>query len=233
MAEANDIAQEINEEPIEINEVAKASLSPKAEEIFRGLWASLFYSGKAIGKAVLICSADSGEGASTIACGLALAGSTPAGSARVALVDFNLRKPSLHKMLGVNPSPGVGDVITGRAAPEDAAQRVNTSLDVYASGAADRRPEVLRSDKLVEFFAVLRDGYDRVLVDVASVNHYPDAAVLAGIINDAVLVAHSDHTPREAVAQAKKRLESGGGRLAGIVLNMRTYPIPGFLYRRV
>jgi len=38
---------------------------------------------------------------------------------------------------------------------------------------------------------------------------------------------------REAVAQAKKRIESGGGKVVGVVLNMRTFPIPNFLYRRV
>ncbi|MGA2265962.1 MAG: CpsD/CapB family tyrosine-protein kinase [Phycisphaerae bacterium] len=227
---------ETTETPIaEATEVAaRATLRKGAEEVFRSLWAALFFSGVPIGKRVLICSSDEGEGASTIACGLALAGSTPAGAARVALVDFNIRKPTLHHMLGAQPTPGVCDVLVGGLAPEAAAQRINTSLDLYAVGdTGQRRLEVLRSDKLAAFLSILADGYDHVLIDAAAVNHYPDAQVLAGVVKDTVLVARTDHTPREAVAQAKKRLETGGGKVVGLVLNMRTYPIPGFLYRRV
>ncbi|MCJ7544474.1 MAG: CpsD/CapB family tyrosine-protein kinase [Phycisphaerae bacterium] len=213
----------------------RASLrAGQTDEVFRRLWASLFYSGRPVGKSVMVCAADEGEGASTIACGLALAGSTPAGSARVALVDFNLRGPTVHRLLRAPQAPGVSEILVQGLAPESAAQRVNTSLDFYAVGnPTGRLPEVLRNDKLSEFLSTLADGYDHVLVDVAAVNHYPDAQVLAGVVKDVLLVAYTDRTPREAVAQAKKRLESSGGRVVGLVLNMRTYPIPGFLYRRV
>jgi capsular exopolysaccharide synthesis family protein len=226
--------EDIEPGPVIARDEDKVSLSPKADEVFRGLWASLFYSGRTVGKSVLICSADRGEGASTVACGLALAGSTPAGGARVALVDLNLRNPALHRMLDVPLSPGIGEIVIGGRAAESAARRVNTSLDLYSIGElGSHRLEVLRSPRLREFLSVLRDGYDHVLVDVASVNAHPDAQVLAGLVRDVVLVAYTDRTPREAAAQAQKRLESGGGRLVGLVLNLRKYPIPRFLYRRV
>jgi len=213
---------------------AGASLKAKAEDVFRGLWASLFYSGRADRKGLLICSADRSEGASTVACGLALAGSKPAGVARVALVDFNLRNPALDRMLGVKSVPGIAEIVADGSPPETAAQPVNAALDVYAAGNAEGRSlDILRSDALKSFFDVLLAGYDHVVVDAAAVNHFPDAQVLAGALKEVLLVAHTEQTPREAVAQAIKRLEAGGGKLAGLVLNMRTYPIPGFLYRRV
>ena len=61
----------------------------------------------------------------------------------------------------------------------------------------------------------------------------PDAQVLAGVVKNTVLVAHTEQTPREVVAEAKKRIEASGGALVGLVLNLRSYPIPRFLYRRV
>ncbi len=70
-------------------------------------------------------------------------------------------------------------------------------------------------------------------MDVAAANHFPDAQVLAGKVREVVLVLRTEQTPREAVAQAKKRLEAGGGKLVGLVMNLRTYPIPQFLYKRV
>lgn len=225
---------ELQSEPQPEQVATTAWLKPKAEEVFRGLWASLFYSGNAVGKSVLICAANQHEGASTIACGMALAGSESVGEASVALVDFNLRRPAIHRILRINEGPGIGDVIAGDLAIESTAQRVGNALDVYTVGTVNGRIlDMLRSDSLGRFIETLCSRYDRVLVDAAAVNHYPDAQVLAGAVRDIVLVANSEQTPREAVAQAKKRLESGGGRVVGVVLNLRTYPIPGFLYRRV
>jgi capsular exopolysaccharide synthesis family protein len=217
-----------------VQPAVRAWLKPKAEEIFRGLWTSLFYSGRVIGKSVVICSADRREGTSTITAGVALAGSAPSGVARVALVDFNLRYPAMHEILGLQPAPGVVEVIVGGMEPRAVAQQVTPTLDLFASGnVGGRLLDVLRSDALTGFLNALCEAYDHVLIDAPAANQFPDAHVLATAAKNVVLVAHTEQTPREAVAQAKKRLEAGGGRLVGLVLNMRTYPIPGFLYRRV
>ena len=212
----------------------KVSLRGRTEEIFSNLWASLFYSQRVAGKTVMVCSSDNGEGASTIACGLALAGSLPCGADRVALVDFNLRSPDLHNILSLDRSLGVGQVLLEGMDPQIVVQNVKEGLDVFATGVlGGKGPDIFRGDSMSRFMEYLTGKYDQVIVDVASVNHYPDAQVLAGTIKDVIVVAHSEYTPREAVAQARKRLEAGGGRVVGIVLNMRTYPIPRFLYRRV
>jgi len=216
------------------SQALRVSVDPRAADVFRGLWASLFYSTRTLGKGVLVCSADRREGATTIAAGLALAGSTPAGVARVALVDFNLRRPFIHEMLALSQEPGVAEIVTRGLAAKRAAQSVNPGLDAYTSGSvAGRALDVLRSGRLKGLLNALCEAYDHVLVDVAPVNHFPDAQILCGVIKDVLLVANTEQTPREAVAQAKKRLEAGGGRVVGLVLNLRTYPIPRFLYRRV
>ncbi len=213
---------------------SKAQLDGKAEDIFRGMWASLFYSGKISGKAVMLTSAARGEGATTAACALAISGSGPAGGAKVALVDFNLRQPAVHKTLGLPQGPGLTEVLLGGQDIDSVARRVNDNLDVFTVGALEKKSlGLLRSDAVRKFFDQLAEKYDHVLIDAAAVNHYPDAQVLAGVLKEAVLVVHSDITPREAVGQAKKRIVAGGGKLVGLVMNMRTYPIPNFLYNRV
>jgi len=220
-------------ETVNIEQVSRASLKPKAEDIFRGLWASLFNSGPAERKGVVVCSANRQEGASTIACGLALAGSEPS-SGRVALVELNLRAPSLGKVFRTDGGPGIGEVILDGLPAEQAARPINSAMDLYPVGqVGDRILDVLRSDALGEFLNKLTQSYGQVLVDVAAVNEFPDAAIVASRIPDVLLVVHADQTPREAVALAKKRLEGAGGKLAGVVLNMRSYPIPKFLYSRV
>jgi len=211
-----------------------ACLKKKAYGVFHGLWASLFYSGRTSGKSALICAANRREGASTIASGLALAGSEPAGVARVALVDLNLRNPSVHRLFRIQQAPGVAEVIADGKQPETVLKANSPSLDVYPAGNVNGRIlEILRAERLGSFLQGLAAAYDYVLIDAAPVNQFPDAQVLTSIIKDVVLVARTQRTPREALAQAKKRLEAGGGRVVGLVLNLRTYPIPKFLYSRV
>ncbi len=211
-----------------------ASLKPKAQDVFKGLWASLFYSGKGGVKSVVVCAADRQEGTSVTAAGLALAGSTPAGLARVALVDFNLRNPALDDMLQIKGGAGLTEVVLEDLPLEQAARSINPGLDVYPVGNVGQRAlEIIRSDGTKNFFRQLGEKYDHVIVDASAVNSFPEGQVLAGILKNILLVTHTEQTPREAVAQAQKRIEAGGGNLMGIVLNMRTYPIPGFLYRRV
>jgi protein-tyrosine kinase len=53
------------------------------------------------------------------------------------------------------------------------------------------------------------------------------------MVDGVVLVVRAGRTSREAVLQAKKRLQLAGARLLGVVLNDRTYPLPEFLYRRL
>ena len=231
MQDTPDIAVE---EPQEPAPPAVPVLAGRAAEVFRGLWVSLFYSGRPASSTVMVCSARSGEGTSTVACGLALAGSESAALARVALVDFNLRRPALHEMLGRQPGPGISDVLMGQVSLEAAAQRVNDGLDLYAvGGAAEAILDLFRGQGPAKALRALAERYNYVLVDVAPVNQYPEAQVLAAAAGSVVLVAHADRTPLEAVVQARRSIEAGGGKLAGTVLNLRTYPIPKFLYRRV
>jgi capsular exopolysaccharide synthesis family protein len=212
----------------------KATLKGKCEEIFRGMWAATFYSGRIAARTLLVTSSTRREGTSTIAAGLALSGSGPAGGARVALVDFNLRQPAQHEFFEVRQSPGLIEVVSGKTDLDSAAQRINPNLDLIPSGqVAGGSLDALRNDSVRNFFNRLLDTYDYVLVDCAAANHYPDAQVLGGVLQEVLLVVHADLTPREAVAQAKKRIEAGGGRVVGTVLNKRTFPIPSFLYRRV
>jgi len=214
---------------------ATAVLSGSAEEAFRGLWASVF-SHPLAPKAVVVCTPNRVEGATTVACGLALAGAGQGDQARVALVDLNLRTPRVDRQLRLKDGTGVSDVLVGGVDLDAALQRVGPGqLDVLtAGGQCGRLSEILQTGRVGGLLAQLKDRYDQVVIDTAPVNRYPDAQVVARAADGIVLVARYRHTPRESLLQAKRRLEAGSdGKILGTVLNMRTYPIPGFVYRRV
>ena len=227
--------------------LAAAELAPQAENVFRGLWTSLFYTSQTPPKSVLVCSSNPGEGATTIACGLAMVGSNNSGggpvetsdtapsAGRVVLVDFNLRSPAVSDMLNIANGLGVSNVLAGQKDLGEALQHVGPGqLDVLIAGSeCSKVLEILRVERVRSILEELQRRYDYVIVDAAPVNQYPDAQVLAEVVESVVLVARCQQTPRETLLQAKKRLQVGGGKVAGVVLNMRTYPIPRFVYRRV
>ena len=214
---------------------ATAVLTPKVESVFRGLWASVFYAPTDPPKSVVVCATNPGEGATAVACGLALAGAGREERSRVVIVDLNLRSPAVDRRLRLTNGSGVSDVLTGAAELDAALQRVGPGrLDVLTAGKAqDSLLEVLKTDGLRRLMDELTARYDQVVVDTASVNQNPEAQVLAELVGGVVLVARYRHTAREALLQAKRRLEAGGARVLGTVLNQRTYPIPRFLYNRV
>ncbi len=234
---------EIQAEPRPQRQSASASLAGgRPEEIFRSLWASVFYAAPEAPRSVLVCSANRQEGATTVACALALAGAgsvaAPGGESgpdRVVLVDLNLHNPAVHKQLNLSDGGGVSDVLVGEKPLADVLRHVGPGkLDVLTVGTRrDRLLEVLRQDRVRDFLADLERHYGHVIIDTAPANMYPDAQVLAGVVRSAVLVAQSQQTARESLQVARKCIEAGGGKVLGVVLNMRTFPIPRFVYRRV
>jgi Mrp family chromosome partitioning ATPase len=79
----------------------------------------------------------------------------------------------------------------------------------------------------------LRERFDYVIVDSAPVGVSPESTTLCDKVDAVLLVVQHGHTRREIVKRTKDIIERAGGRLLGVILNKRKFPIPGFLYRRL
>ncbi len=215
-------------------------VQPKSEAELGQLWTNIFFSVEAglagPPKAVVVTSARRGDGATQIATSLALIGAEANKDQRIALVDFNLRSPSISELLGITGQPGVTDVVEGRASLESAMQSVTlrngTTLHVLAAGPSIEQPlSLLKSRQVKGLMARLAERYDHVIVDTASANVYPDAQVLGSMASGVLLVVRAGETPRETVAEVKKRMDLANVRCLGLVLNQRTDPVPDLVYQ--
>lgn len=210
-------------------------LKPAVADAVSQIWAGVFI--KPAGEApriVVVTSAERHEGATEIAAALGLVGSSAQEGLRIALVDFNFRHPRLAETLGGRTSPGIVDVIGGTARLDDVLVRVGGDLAVLPPGKAPANPlSLLRNERVRAVLNELAGRFDHTIIDAPAINRYPDAAILGGLASGVVLVARSARTPRETVAEAKRRVEHAGGTVLGVVLNRRAFPIPGFLYRRL
>jgi polysaccharide biosynthesis transport protein len=217
-------------------ETASLEISPGALDEVQQLWGSLFFSTEHNApKSVVITGAQPGEGATEIAVALALVGSSSEHGKHIALLEFNARDPRVAGLLGVPPSPGIYDVLNGKEALYAASTvRCHGRLTVIPAGTGQSAaPPGLNRDRLANLIGELLEQHDHVLIDAPAVNVNAAAQALGAITDGVLLVTRAGATRREAIAEAKKRIELAQGRLIGLVLNMRTFPVPGWLYRRM
>lgn len=211
-------------------------LAPKAGEAVEQLWGSVFLSPERTApKAIVVTSAESGEGATQVAAGLALAGSSTEYGLRIALVEFDVRRPKIAALFGVRSVPGLAEVICDEVALADAlVQPDNDRLDILPAGRTDDSSlRLLQSPRVGELVRELAASHDHVIIDAPAVNRCATAQTLAGLTDGVLLVVKAGVTRRESIAEAKKRIEYAQGKLIGVALNQREFPIPAFLYRRL
>jgi capsular exopolysaccharide synthesis family protein len=187
-------------------------------------------------KALLFSSPERGEGNSTIL--IHFAQTLAAEGNRVLLVDGNLRDPSLHKAFRLQQENGLTEMIFSRSPFRNIAHFVKpTSLEslwVITSGNAYPNPaSVLESSYLEMLISEVKVHWDWVLLDSPPVTSCSDAVALARKVDGVVLVVQAEKTRWEVVQEVQGRLEHGGGRVLGVVLNKRRYHIPNWIYKSI
>lgn len=191
-------------------------------EVFRSLRTRLMLShGSRALRVLVVTSAHGEDGKTTTASNLAL--SFAQQGFRVALVDGDLRRPSMHKLFGVPADPGFADALMDSVTVDEAVHMTAISR-LYVIPAGEARadaPDVLKGDRLTRVFGSLAKRFDLVLVDSPPLHAVPDAAVLAAHADGVILVLRAGHTERVAAQQAVDLLEEVGASIVGAVLNDR------------
>ena len=137
---------------------------------------------------------------------------------RVLLIDADLRHPRVHELLGLEPGPGLVDVLTGAATLQDALIELPAyHLSVLRAGRAyDRPAEMLGSAPMRRLLDSLRTQFDRIVVDSAPAI-VSDPAALAPVVDGLLLVVRAGVTTKPAISRAIGSLASS--KLLGLVFN--------------
>lgn len=181
----------------------------------------------------MITSAEAGEGKSITCANLSLV-LTERSDQRTILIDSDLRKSKLHKLLKMEVSPGLADVLRGQATLDEAIQQtVYPNLFFISAGQAKR----INVSKLIgrlemgEIVDRLRTGYDHVIFDTPPINVVSDAAMTGHVVGNSLLVVRMNKTRKESVDKAIRQLNAANINLIGIILTHQKYYIPKYLYR--
>jgi len=193
--------------------------SPHAEA-YRVLRTNILFSRKDTNwRTMTVVSGGAGEGKSTTIFNLATVFAQNGN--RVLIVDSDLRRPSLHKILNVANNLGLTNYLLKQNRLEEVIQTTQVpSLDFLPSG---RLPSssigILNSAAMKEFIAEAKSRYDFVFFDSPPIMGVSDASILASEVDMAVLVVQYRKYPQQMTLRAKQMVEKVGGHLLGVVLN--------------
>jgi succinoglycan biosynthesis transport protein ExoP len=204
-----------DEDPIE----ALADPKSVVSESYSALRSSLLYSTReGLPKVMLVTSAQASEGKSTTS--YAVARSMAQVGKRALLVDGDLRRPSIHRLAGVENKAGLSSVLIGEKTIEEAiAQGGIDNLYVMPSGPLPPSPaELLSSPRLVEFLNAVRDAFDVVIVDSAPVLGLADSPGLSALADGVLLVIESNRGRGGQLKAAVRRLRMMKPTILGAVL---------------
>ena len=212
----------VNESAMEKSEgmpyVTSSPRSPMAET-FRSLRTNLeFASVDKPLKTILITSPGSGDGKTTVATNLAAV--MAQANKRVILLEGDLRRPRVHRALGMSNQIGLSDVFRGQMDIRDVARYSKVKdLAAITSGSLPPNPtELLGSARMVQILARLVESASVVIIDsppfVVS-----DATVLSAKVDGVLLVIQPGRTHAEAARAMLAQLNRAGAHVVGVVLN--------------
>jgi receptor protein-tyrosine kinase len=212
------------------NEGAVAAELPFVEnEAFRMLRASLrYFNVDRDMRSVLVTSHGAEVGKSTVAWNLAR---VAASSAKVAIVETDLRNPSLANQHGLRAGPGLAELLTHQVELDEAIQAkpiavggngkgAERALDVIVAGANPPNPaELIESQTMSEVLAALGERYELVVIDTAPVGVVSDAFPLMGQVGGVLVVARMDKSTRDSAEALREQLARLDAPVLGLVAN--------------
>jgi capsular exopolysaccharide synthesis family protein len=204
-----------DENPVEALDDPKSIVS----ESYSALRTSLLYSTRdGLPPLMLVTSAQASEGKSTTS--YAIARSMAQVGKRALLIDGDLRRPSIHRLAGVENEVGLSSVLVGEISVHGAIASTHVpNLFVLPSGPLPPSPaELLSSPRLVELLDAVRGQFDVAIVDSAPVLGLADSPGLSALADGVLLVVEANRGRGGQLKAAVRRLRMMKPIILGVVL---------------
>jgi capsular exopolysaccharide synthesis family protein len=212
--------------------VAQSRPHSQMAESYRALRTSLLLTNLgAPPKVIIVTSALPQEGKTTTSMNTALVLAQK--GVRVLLIDADLRRPSIHKILGMGPRSGLSNVLTGSATLQQTITRSSILPNLYILPAGTPPPnpaELLASTNMRDVLEELRGQYDHIVVDTPPTLSVTDAVVLSPRADAIVLVIRSGQTTKQALRRSRDILTQVNAKVSGVLLNAVDLTSPDYYY---
>jgi capsular exopolysaccharide synthesis family protein len=180
-------------------------------------------------KSLLVMSGMPGSGATSVVCNLGAA--LASADYKVLIVDANIRRPGIHRVLGLKEAPGLADVLSGKAKFADAIQKTDIeNLSALTVGTASLRIfEQLTTAPKGELLRLAGEQFDYILIDVAPASIAGDAMAVANRCDASLLVVRAFGEKRGMVSRLRNDLGETRAEFLGVVVNAVRSSAGGYL----
>ncbi len=188
-------------------------------EAYSSIRAGIDFSLPRSSNVIQMTSSQAGEGKSTTS--VVLAEMFASFGRKTLLVDADLRRPSVAKLLGIEkPKVGLVEVVLGHVQLEDAIVKgVHENLEILPIGEVPPNPtEILASQEFADFIDRCRGQYSLVIFDSCPVMGLADAPMLARLVDATVFVLEANTMPFSRARAAVRRISAAGGKTVGAIL---------------
>jgi protein-tyrosine kinase len=179
-------------------------------------------------KTIMVTSSTLAEGKSTVSSFLALTAARK--GIKTLLIDSDLRRPSIHKLFGLNRDLGMAEFLSDGAAAKTIIKKTSLEkLDIITSGKAHPQPaEIFDPGAIGRLLSEMKFYYDLIIVDCAPVIPVSDPMLLAHEVDGALFVVRAGTTQRDVVRRASDILATGTNKVLGVVLNNTDSSLPHY-----
>jgi capsular exopolysaccharide synthesis family protein len=170
-------------------------------------------------KCILMTSASPSEGKSTVAAHLAIAHAEQ--GHKTLLIDGDMRRPSLHKLFGMENVAGLSKVLEHGVDWHEILlkPRPDLELQVMPAGPSTRRAADLVGGALPQLLDRAREEFDLVILDAPPLLGFPEPLQMAAAVDGVIVVTRAGQTERKAVAAVLNTLSHLRANVVGLVLN--------------
>lgn len=218
-------------DPTEKAKVVSSNSDRQVAEAFRTLHSSLRLKDESKNaKVFLTTSTVPGEGKSFLTTNLAM--TFAAHGEKVVIIDCDLRKPNIHKSLGLENLKGTIDVVSSRLSLDDVVVRnLVPNLDVVVAGGRAKNPtQILNSKGFEQLVADLRRRYDRVFIDTPPLAAVSDALIILPLVDGSLFTIYFNKVRRKAAQFSAKSLLEANVPNFGAILNGLNLAVSGYYY---
>lgn len=170
-------------------------------------------------RVVMVTSALQNEGKSMTALNLAIALGQI--EQKVVLIDCDLRKPRLARLMNLSAPAGVSNLLVDFGLLDVAVvNHEDYGIDMILAGDIPPNPaELLSSSRMRKFLEMLRERYDYIIIDSPPVDLVVDAAALSPLCDGVLFVVRAGQSERGAVVHGVEQLKYAGANMIGFVFN--------------
>lgn len=170
-------------------------------------------------RTILVTSPSPAEGKSTIAAHLAIAHAEQ--GKKTLLIDGDLRRPSVHRKFGFNPSAGLSSVLLEEVKWPQVLFKPEglPALDILPAGPSSHRASEMIGAGMTDLLDEISQEYDLVILDAPPLLGFAEALQMSTSVDGVLVVARAGETNRKAIASVVSTLNRLRVNVLGLVLN--------------